>query len=251
MEILFLTKKIVTFFVEPLGLILTLAFIGLYFLYKSANAKAKFFLSASILLLAILSYPPISNSLIKQLEGQYQKYEHSNNDIEYIHVLGGGHYDNPDWPLSSQIGNTSLKRTLEGISIFKQINKPKLKLIFTGYAGPDNTITNAEMNAKIAKIANISNDQLIVNGKPKDTQEEATFSKSVIVNKPFVLLTSASHMPRAIKLFEHMGMRPIAAPTDFKGKDYSLFSALDIDAFKKSQTAIHEFLGITWVYLVR
>ena len=119
MEILFLAKKVITFFVEPLGLILTLSFIGLYFLYNSVYTKAKVFLSASILLLFIFSYPPVSNSLIKQLENTHQKYDYINNNIEYIHVLGSGHYDNPKWPLSSQISSTSLKRTMEGISIFK------------------------------------------------------------------------------------------------------------------------------------
>ena len=250
MEVLFLAKKTITFFVEPLGLILTLACIGLYFLYKSAYKKAKFFLSSSVLLLAILSYPPISNSLIKHLESQYPKYNYSNN-IEYVHVLGGGHYDNPDWPLSSQIGSTSLKRTMEGISIFNQANNPNMKLIFTGFPGSNNQTSNAEINAKIARIANISDDRLIINGNPKDTQEESIFAKSVVGNKPFTLVTSASHMPRAIKLFKDLGLNPIAAPTDFKGRHKPLFSTPTIASFEKSRNAIHEFLGIAWAYLVR
>lgn len=251
MDFLFLTKKVITFFVEPLGLILTLALIGLYFLYKSYYAKAKIFLSLSTLLLLIFSYPPISNGLIKQLENQYTKYNYNNNKIEYIHVLGSGHYNNPDWPLSSQIGSASLRRTMEGVNIFKKINKPNLKIIFTGFPGFGNQISNAEMNAKIARIANIPDNSLIINGNPKDTQEEAKFAKSIIGNNSFVLVTSASHMPRAIKLFENVGMNPVAAPTDFKGKDESsLISAPNIGSFERSQNAIHEFLGITWAYLI-
>ncbi|SHN91056.1 Membrane Protein Functionally coupled to the MukBEF Chromosome Partitioning Mechanism [Bathymodiolus heckerae thiotrophic gill symbiont] len=251
MEFLFLTKKVVAFFVEPLGLILTLASIGLYYLYKSNHSKAKVFLSVAIFLLLAFSYPPIANGLIKQLEATYSKYIQTDDQIEYIHVLGGGHYNNSDWPLSAQISNTSLKRTLEGISIFKQINSPNLKLIFTGFPGLDNQTSNAEMNAKIARIANISNDHLIINSKPKDTQEEAAFAESIIGNKPFILVTSASHMPRAIKLFKNLGLNPIAAPTDFKGKNKPLFSAPTIGSFKKSKNAVHEFLGIAWAYLVR
>jgi len=58
-------------------------------------------------------------------------------------------------------------------------------------------------------------------------------------------------MPRAIKLFENLGMNPVAAPTDFKGKDESsLISAPNIGSFGRSQNAIHEFLGITWAYLI-
>ena len=83
MEILFFTKKIITFFVEPLGLILTIGLIGLYFLNKSAYKKAKFFLSFSIFLLLFLSYPPVGNSLTQMLESKYSKYDYKNNDIYY------------------------------------------------------------------------------------------------------------------------------------------------------------------------
>ena len=251
MEILFFTKKIVTFFVEPLGLILTLGLIGLYFLNKSAYTKAKFFLSFSIFLLIFLSYPPVGNLLTQRLglESQYSKYDYKNNDILYIHVLGSGHYDNSKWPLSAQIGNASLKRTIEGISIYKKLNNPNIKLIFTGYAGSGNNTSNAEINASIAKIAGISNKKIIINGKPKNTQEEAIYNKSITEGKPFVLVTSASHMPRAIKLFEGVGVKPIAAPTDFKRIDIDLLSVPSIGSLQKSRIAIHEFLGIAWSYL--
>ncbi|MBL6977129.1 MAG: YdcF family protein [Candidatus Thioglobus sp.] len=249
MEFLFLIKKAVTFFIEPLGLILTLAFIGLYFLYKSHHLKAKFFLSVSILLLVVFSYPPIANNLIKQLEKQNKKHVPSDH-INYVHVLGGGHHENEHWPLSSQIGNSSLKRTFEGISIYKQSGNPKPKLIFTGFSGFDNNIPNAKINASIAELAGVPSKNIIVNGNPKDTQEEANFARSIVGNKPFILVTSASHMPRAIKLFKNMNISPIAAPTDFKGRNEPLFSAPNIGSFEKSRNAIHEFLGISWAYLI-
>lgn len=250
MNLLFLAKKFITFFVEPLGLILTLALVGLYFLYRSSDTKAKVFLSASVFLLLFFSYPPVANNLIMPLENTYQKYNVSNNHIKYIHVLGAGHYDNANWPLSSQIGSASLKRTIEGVRIFKSINDPNLKMIFTGYARSSNLITNAQINAKIAKVAGISHQNIIINGQPKDTREEAVFAKSIIHDKSFVLVTSASHMPRAMTLFKNMGMNPIAAPTDFHGKNQVWFTQPSIGAFKKSGIAIHEFLGIAWHNLI-
>jgi uncharacterized SAM-binding protein YcdF (DUF218 family) len=249
MEILFFAKKIITFFVEPLGLILTLASIGLYFLYKSSYTKAKIFLSFSLLLLILLSYPPVGNFLIQQLESQYSKYDYKDDDIAYIHVLGSGHYENDKWPLSSQIDNASLRRAIEGIIIYKKLNKQNAKLIFTGYTGFDNDIPNAEINASIARIAGIGKQNMLINGEPKDTKEEANFAKSILGDKVFILVTSASHMPRAMKLFKGVGLNPIAAPTDFRGKDKPLLSVPNISSFEKSRIAIHEYLGITWSYL--
>ena len=251
MEFLFLAKKVISFFNEPLGLILTLTSIGLYFLYKSSYTKAKLFLSFSLLLLLFLSYPPVGVFLIQQLESQYSKYDYKDNDIAYIHVLGSGHYENNKWPLSSQIGNASLKRTIEGITIYKKLNKPNIKLIFTGYSGAiGNNIPNAEINASIARIADIGNQNIIINGEPKDTKEEVDFTKSIIGGNPFILVTSASHMPRAMKLFKDVGLNPIAAPTDFHGKYLPLLIAPNINSLGLSRIAIHEYLGIIWSYLV-
>ena len=249
MEFLFLAKKVITFFIEPLGLILTLTSIGLYFLYKSSYTKAKLFLSFSLLLLLLLSYPPVGNFLIQHLESQYSKYDYKDYNIAYIHVLGSGHYENNKWPLSSQIGNASLKRTIEGITIYKKLNKPNIKLIFTGYSGFDNTISNAEINASIAKIADIDNQNIIINGEPKDTKEEVDFTKSILEDNSFILVTSASHMPRAMKLFKDVRLNPIAAPTDFYGKDLPLLIAPNISSLGLSRIAIHEYLGIIWSYL--
>lgn len=249
MEFLFLAKKVITFLIEPLGLILTLTSIGLYFLYKSSYTKAKLFLSFSLLLLLLLSYPPFGNFLIQQLESQYSKYDYKDDDVDYIHVLGNGHYENNKWPLSSQISNTSLKRTIEGITIYKKLNNTNIKLIFTGYSGFNNAIPNAEINASIARIADIGNQNIIINGEPKDTKEEVDFTKSIIGGNPFILVTSASHMPRAMKLFKDVRLNPIAAPTDFHGQDLQLLTAPNISSFEKSRIAIHEYLGIVWSYI--
>lgn len=72
------------------------------------------------------------------------------------------YYDNANWSLSSQIGSASLKRSIEGVRIFKSINNPNLKIIFTGYAGLSNLITNTQIKAKIAKVAGISHQSIII-----------------------------------------------------------------------------------------
>ena len=108
MEALFLAKKVITFFIEPLGLILTLTFIGLCFLYKSSLTKAKIFLSFAFFSLLLLRYPPVGNLLLQQLESQYSKYDYKEIDISYIHVLGGGHHENEKWPFFRKKGQSSL-----------------------------------------------------------------------------------------------------------------------------------------------
>ncbi|TKI70414.1 hypothetical protein FCU45_03780 [Sulfurimonas crateris] len=243
MEFGFYLKKFVTFFIEPLGFVLALFTIGLYFLLADKRGFAKLFLSLSFAFLLLFSYEPFSNFLVKNLEESYPKYDY-NRDIRYIHVLGSGHNTDESQPLSSNIGSSGIKRVLEGVIIHLQT--PDSKLVFTGYEG-NTDIANAVMNARLAASLGVEEKNMIINPEPKDTKEEALFLRSIVADEKFVLVTSATHMPRSMKLFESLGLNPVAAPTDFRKKKHTgYFKAPDIDSLQNSQIAIHEYFGILW-----
>ena len=243
MEFAFLLKKFVTFFIEPYGMILSLFVLGLFFLFTQKIKRAKIFLTLAFGMLFLFAYPPFSNALVQGLEEKYVKYNGAQN-VKYIHVLGSGHTTDVMQPLSSQIGYAGVKRVLEGVIIHKQ--NQGSKLIFTGYEGNTN-VANAKMNAALAIALGVDEANIITSGAPKDTREEALFTKSLLGNAPFILVTSATHMPRSMQLFEALGMRPIAAPSDFLKDEYRGLlrepSAYDLVA---SQRAVHEYIGLLW-----
>ena len=243
MEIGFLLKKFVTFFVEPLGFILTLFILGLYFLFVNNKSISKILLSLSFGFLFLFSYQPFSNFLVKNLENQYPKYDYKEN-IKYIHVLGSGHNTDKSQPISSHVSSAGTKRVLEGIII--HFRTPDSKLIFTGYEGDTNT-SNAQMNASLAIALGVKEENIIINAEPKDTKEEAVFTKSIVGNEPFVLVTSATHMPRSMRLFKSLGLNPIAAPTNFQKDEFSDYlAAPDIVQLENSRMSMHEYIGIVW-----
>ncbi len=247
MDSLFILKKTVSFFVEPYGLVILFFFVGLYFLYKSRFTKAKIFLSFSFVLLFLFSYPPFSNLLVENLEDVYGKFETTDANISYIHVLGNGNNDDTTQPLSSMIGNTSLKRVVEGVLLQKKYSNAKL--ILTGYSS-DSNISCAEINSQMVLALGVAKTDIIINPKPKDTKEEAIFAKSIVGDKPFILVTSATHMLRAVKLFRDNGLNPIPAPTDFKKQNIkSFWMKPDIESFENSQVAMHEYIGLMWTIL--
>lgn len=248
MEFAFLLKKFISFFVEPFGIVITLFFVGLYFLYQKREGRAKLFLLSSFLLLLLFSYPPFANFLVTPLENKYAKYEYkdlnSSQNIKYIHVLGNGHTTDISQPISSQLSDGGTKRVLEGVIIYK--NMLNAKLIFTGYKGKTD-ISNAKMNARLALALGVKKKDMIINGAPVDTKEEALFTKTVVGEKPFLLVTSATHMPRAMLLFESLGMHPIAAPTNFhKEKFVGYLRAPKPIYLHVSSVAIHEYIGLFW-----
>ena len=246
MEFAFFVKKFISFFVEPFGIVVTLFVLGIYFLYVKKEGRAKFFLLVSLSFLLLFSYPPFVNLLLTPLENKYAKFEYkdfnNSQNIQYIHVLGNGHTTDEAQPISSQLSDAGVKRVLEGVIIQKNIKNSKL--IFTGYEGKTDT-SNAQMNAHLALALHV--EDIIINGAPVDTKEEALYTKTLVGEKPFILVTSATHMPRAMLLFESLGMHPIAAPTDFqKGEFLGFFQAPSPASFHIASAAWHEYLGILW-----
>ena len=235
-------KQFISFFIQPFGLVVSLFTLGLYCVYTNKERSAKFFLSMALFLLLLFSSAKFANFLVSGLEDRYHKYDYKER-VAYIHVLGSGHNTDAGQPLSSHLGSASLKRVLEGVLIYKRT--PHARLIFTGYEG-DTDMSNASMNAKLALALGVKKEDIILGEEALDTKDEARFCKSVVGDKPFVLVTSATHMPRAMGLFHAEGLDPIAAPTDFLREEVGYLKAPDVSAFVKSQRAMHEYIGILW-----
>jgi len=244
MEFGFLLKKLITYFIEPFGLILSLFLLGIYLLFIKKDILAKTFLVISFLLLFLFSYSPFSNFLVKNLEDRYTKYNYKH-DVKYIHVLGSSHTTDVSQPISSKINHFGTKRILEAVIIHKNIEGSKI--IFTGYKG-NTEVSNARMNADLAISLGVEEKNIIINGEPKDTKEEANFTKTILdTNESFILVTSASHMPRSMQLFKSLGLNPIPAPTDFhKKSNYTLFGKPELRNLYISQIAMHEYFGMLW-----
>lgn len=244
-QVLFLTKKIVSFFIQPLGLLLFLAF--LIFLL----IKWRYFLTKVLALLLfagifLFSYAPVANYLSLNLESKYPKY--NNQQAKFISVLGNGHYEKNNIPISSSLSGASTKRVLEAISIYQQIS-PKPRVIFTGYAGLQGKISNAKMAAKFAKKFGIDGKNIIILGSEKDTIDEAKSIKNIVKNNEVILITSAMHLHRATIIFKKSKIKTISIPADFYTNNTGYFSLPKISYLQQSNAAIHEYLGIAWLKL--
>lgn len=90
-----------------------------------------------------------------------------------------------------------------------------------------------------------------VEDRSADTIENARFSTPILKEAgvgTILLVTDASHMPRAAPLFEAAGLKVIAAPTDFPSPTDAWPTDLipRVAALERSETAIYELLGTAW-----
>ena len=200
---LFTLKKVLGGMMLPLPLLLLLIALGIALLWFSRFQRTgKLCVSLGWLMLLLLSLQPVADSLLKPIEDKYPTWR-GEKRVQYVVVLGGGYTWNPDWAPSSNLINNSLPRLTEGIRLWYE--NPGSKLIFTGAAAKTNPVSTAEAGARVAESLGIPRSEILVLDKPKDTEEEAAAVKMAIGDAPFLLVTSASHLPRAMIFFRRAG----------------------------------------------
>jgi uncharacterized SAM-binding protein YcdF (DUF218 family) len=243
----FLLKKIVSLFLMPLPLGVALITLGLFFLYRNQIGRAKFTLALSIFWFFIFSYAPIPNLLLNRIESGYPVLKQAPANIRYIYVLGSSHRTDETLPITSQLSTEAVVRLDEAIRLYQQLHG-KAKLILSGYSGLYDHTPHALMQERLALSLGINKKNLILRPEPRDTEEEAIAAKKLLGKTPFILVTSAYHMKRAMRWFRREGLDPLPAPTfhqtSIRHLHYSdLFTPI---ALMKSRLLFHELLGTLW-----
>lgn len=227
----FILKKVISLALMPLSIGIIVLLIALWNLHRGKLAKAKTYLYISIFWMFLISSAPFANFVIAPLDQAYPKLEKLPANVEYILLLGGDRK----------------RRTWEALRLYQQ--SPRVKIITSGYAMYD-VVSEAEKTAIILEESGVKKEDILTQGKAKDTQEEADSLKARVGDNPFVLVTAAYHMKRSMILFQQQGLKPIAAPADFNNPaEDGLLSILSSGQLEKTQQAFHEYFGLLWVWL--
>ncbi|MGO9571051.1 MAG: YdcF family protein [Desulfomonilaceae bacterium] len=226
-------KKALGALLCPVGVCLALLFAALFFWRRTPKGR----LSPSLVLLAaawllITSLPIASYFIMRPLENMAGPTANPRAlkklGVEYILVLGGG--GSADW------------RVVEGIRLFRQM--PNTRLILSG--GRD---AQVDRIGEFPIEMGVPKEDLIVQTQLFDTEDEARSFGKIVGKKPFALVTSPYHIPRAMRLFRTAGLNPVAAPCEYRAKRLPAFPSCllpNADALLTTQLAIHEYLGLAW-----
>ena len=232
--------KILQQLLLPSSFVLLLISIGLVLWLVSKKKKlGKILLIAGVLLYYLFSTTAVSNYLLLPLENKYSPLDLENMQAadKIVLLLGGREAD-----------------ILRGSEVLRisYLGNQEVKIIISG---TDPLLPTSEEALGVKRFfvsRGLSEKNIIIEGQSHNTWENIRNVKEIVEEKPFFLVTSAYHMERAKKEFEKVGANPIPAPTDFKIKTEK-YNALDFlpDAqnLRKSDLAIHEYLGILWYRL--
>lgn len=253
--ILWIKKGIVSL-VSPFTISILSLLAGFCLLLIHKRKTGFFFFGCGLLFLLFSGYG-VLNGQLERIDSRYSPLQiekiapPDRAKIQNIVVLGSGHVSDPRLPPTSVINSDSLYRLVEGIRIMNAL--PGTKLVLSGGKGFD-TVANATVMALVAKALNVPEEKIVTEPRPQDTAQEAKLLQPLLHTNPFVLVTSAVHMRRAMDLFAKQGMHPIPAPTDYifrRNKRSPMDLLPSIRNAALTERLVYEHLGRLWAIITR
>lgn len=253
MSSIYILSKLFTYLVLPPGI-----FIVLFLLASFYVKRFRLFFVANAVMFYLLSNSYVADWLLLPFEAPYNKTLEKQ-PVDAVVVLSGG---STKGVANLPLGDEAYKRASWGLMVAKSNNLP---LLFSGaginqdYSESDAFLesikeikTSLSLDIPSAKGLQNKEFSLYLEDKSIDTYENAklskqAFEKAGLTNPTIYLVTSAYHMRRSIRLYEHFGFKVIPAATGFKisarAKDEWDYLPNSF-ALHKSYVALHEYAGL-------
>jgi uncharacterized SAM-binding protein YcdF (DUF218 family) len=210
-----------------------------------------------LVLLGLLGFEALPNALLRPLENRFAVPSAKAVPGHVGVVVLGGAFQNP--ALYQAHGQVPLGESAERMTVPVGMLRqhPKLTLVFSGGDGRllGAGITEAQLAQDFYQEQGVDMSRVLLEGGSRTTRENARQVAAMLgprCQEPWLLVTSAWHMPRAMTEFEALGCRVTAYPVDFRTTqatpltEYSLARSLML-----WQTALHEWLGMAVYAMTR
>lgn len=239
-----LTNLAADFLLPPLnGIVLVAA--G-WLLFRARPPLARTLLGVGLVLLWVQALPATGHFLLGLLEGEPISLAQTA-DAQAIVVLGGGRYRMAPEYGGDTVGTASLARVRYAAKLHRETRLP---ILVSGGKPEGAGLSEAEtMRSTLADEFGVP--VRWVEADSINTSENARASARLLnsagIDK-ILLVTDASHMPRAQGAFEAAGLTVLPAPTLFHRRPLTPVDYLP-RSYGMARIAIHEWVGRLWYRL--
>jgi uncharacterized SAM-binding protein YcdF (DUF218 family) len=250
----FVLGKLFLWLSEPANILLALLVFGAVLLWLPWRRAGRRVITATVFVMCLIAALPIGHVLITALENRFPTLHSVEQPIDGIIVLGGAF----NALITEQRGQLTIGDPSERLTEFVALGRrfPAARMVFTGGAGsllrPD--LKEAALAYRFLADMGFDAARVIHESESRSTFENAAFSYNLVrpaKGERWLLVTSASHMPRAVGCFRKLGWEVIAYPVDYRttGKvrlDWSFDFGVGIGVLNG---AAYEWLGLIayWV----
>ena len=253
MDSFFSLSKFFWFLAAPDHLLVWLLLLGLTLFWLGKRRVACWLLSTDLLLLLVILLMPLGDALLYPLESRFKQPDLTQIEPAGMIILGGG--ENPE--VSSVWQQSQFNAAAERVMVIPALAKrfPEANIIFSGGSGSVLRQSFKGADGVFDYLEQIGlSDRVLLENQSRNTYENALLSAKLlgeVPDQPWLLVTSAFHMPRSVGIFEKQGWQVIPYPVDY----YTTTSTgLKLDPklwrnMRDLNTGIREWIGLLAYYL--
>lgn len=250
-----LIRSIIKALSTPLPLFWALIAVGVFLFILKFNKPAIIISLFALLFLFFASTPWLPEYFLDKLESKYpyllypEKVIADTSNVTYIHILAAGNSNDSMLSYSAQLHFASKNRIIEGIRIYNRI--ANAKFLLTG--GGEGSLSSADLHARALMEMGIPKKDIITISKGWNTYTEAiAISESEYADKKLIMVTDATHMLRAMAIFNKLDVYPVPAPTTFRLRKNNYNRPIS-DYFPSahyldySELVMYSYFGMMWM----
>lgn len=204
---------------------------------------------SGLVVLGLLGFTAVPDLLLRPLENRYPTPAKAAMAGQVGVIVLGGATEHPG--VFQAHGQVPLGAAAERMSVPVGLMRqhPHLQLVFSG--GEGRLWATGVSEASLAKVffeaQGVDMARVTLEGGSRTTRENARQVAALLgerCQQPWLLVTSAWHMPRSMAEFEAVGCKVTAYPVDFRTGDVSDWTEYALaDSLLRWQTALHEWVG--------
>lgn len=250
----FIASKVLWILTDPGNLLLIFLAVGMLLLWTPWRRFGRRLVALTTLALLVIAIVPFGQVAFQALENRIPPPREMREHIGGIVVLGGV----IDQFVSAARGQPAINGAVERLTEFAALaaRYPDAKLVFSGGSGnlADQSIKETDAAKPFLASLGMDTSRILFESDSRNTYENAVYSKQIAHpadGEPWILITSAFHMPRALGCFRQTGWSVIPYPVDYNttgtaelAAGFALQSGLS-----GLSTALHEWLGLMFYYL--
>ncbi|HEV7611163.1 MAG TPA: ElyC/SanA/YdcF family protein [Steroidobacteraceae bacterium] len=237
---------------SPLLLALSVAIVSAVVRWCGRRRIANGLVVAAGAIAYLFSTVLVGDALLRPLERRYQPMREGQLPplVSWVVVLGSDYTPRGGIPVTGALDADGLVRIVEGVRLARE--RPAMRMLVSGGARPG-LAAPAQGYAELARDLGIAPTSITISDKPLDTASEAREVVMLLGSAPFLLVTSAYHMPRAMRLMHDAGAQAMPAPTGQLTNEPERMNWRGLlpgsGGLRKTERALHEYLGFLAIAL--
>ncbi len=243
---MFIIKKILTPFLLPPGIFVTILFcVSVILIFKKRFRAGLVSLTIGLLLWA-LAMPVTGDFLLAPLETKYTVPADPRGDV--VVLLGGGAGSRaPDLTGSGVPSCESLVRLVTAVRLYRML---KIPIIMSGGKVYEKLDSDSIIMTRFLRDLGVPLSMIIEENRSRDTFENSRYTAEICSRRGFsrpLLVTSSFHMPRAAYLFEQAGLSVTPVPAGMIGTMRERFWIDYLPgSFMKHSIALKEYMALVY-----